>query len=121
MHLDFHHRPTLVKSWLTTLHGPNLTVRPRTDGPLPTWRELVPTALAWHVAYALVAYAGALVVARSDSSSALAGVVRDGGLPATLLLALAVWWGGVALSTGLWWAGVLRIRQTLGVKAQQRD
>jgi hypothetical protein len=119
VHLDFHHRPTLLKSWLATLHGPSLTVRPATTGPLPTWRALVPTAVSWHVAYALVAYAGALVVARSDSSSALAGVVRGGGLPATLLLALAVWWGGVALSTALWWAGVLRVRQTLTATSRQ--
>jgi hypothetical protein len=119
VHLDFHHRPTLLKSWLATLHGPNLTVRPRTVGPLPAWRELLPTAVAWHVAYALLAYAGALVVARSDSSSALAGIVRGGGLAGTLLLALAVWWGGVALSTGLWWAGVVRVRQTVAATSRQ--
>ena len=69
MRLDLHHRPTLLKSWLATLHAPELNVRPRVDGPLPGWGQLVRTALAWHVAYALVAYAGALLIARSDSGA----------------------------------------------------
>lgn len=116
MHLDFHHRPTLVKSWLATLHGPQLTVRPQEVGPLPPWRSLIANAVGWHIAYALLAYAGALVVARSDSPSAVAVAVRDGGLTMTLLLALAVWWGGVALSTGLWWLCVMRLRKSATVQ-----
>lgn len=111
MRLDFHHRPTLLKSWLATLHGPSLTVRPALVGPLPSWGSLLRLAFAWHLAYVLVAYAGALVIARSGSSSPLAGAIHDGGTPATLLTALGVWWGGVALSTALWWTG---IRRSLG-------
>jgi hypothetical protein len=111
VHLDFHHRPTLVKSWLATLHGPGLNVWPSVVGPLPAWGLLVRTAVAWHVAYALLAYAGALVIARSGSTSPLAVAVHDGGTPATLLAALGVWWGGVGLSTVLWWTGVRRNRR----------
>ena len=110
MRLDLHDRPTLVKSWLATLHGPDVTVRPVLDGPLPGWGPLVRTAVAWHVAYALVAYAGALFVARSSSGNPVAAAVRNGGMPAVLVTTLAVWWGGVALSTGLWWLGVRRAR-----------
>lgn len=110
MRLDLHHRPTLVKSWLATLHGPEVTVRPVVEGPLPGWAPLLRTAVAWHIAYALVAYAGALVVARSGSTNPLAVAVEHGGLVAVLLTAFAVWWSGVALSTGLWWAGIRRAR-----------
>jgi hypothetical protein len=110
MRLDLHHRPTLVKSWLATLHGPQVTVRPILEGPLPGWAPLVRTAVAWHVAYALVAYAGALFVARSGSSNPIATAIQHGGIAAVLVTALAVWWGGVALSTGLWWTGIRRAR-----------
>ncbi|MFN2536912.1 MAG: hypothetical protein ABR549_02020 [Mycobacteriales bacterium] len=65
MRLDLHHRPTLVKSWLATLHGPAPTVRPSLVGPLPGWGQLVRTAAGWHLVYAVVAYSGALVVASS--------------------------------------------------------
>jgi hypothetical protein len=111
MHTDLHHRPTLVKNWLATLHGPELTVRPRLDEPLPSWGPLLRLALAWHVAYALVAYAGALLLSRSGSTSAVATAVREGGQLAVVVTALLVWWSGVALSTALWWAGVKRARQ----------
>ena len=112
MRLDLHHRPTLVKSWLASLHGPEVTVRPVLVGPLPGWAPLVRTALAWHVAYALVAYAGASFIARSASTNPVAAAVRAGGMPAVLVTTLAVWWGGVALSTGLWWTGVRRARSS---------
>ena len=110
MRLDLHHRPTLVKSWLATLHGPDVTVRPVLDGPLPGWAPLVRTAVAWHVAYALVAYAGAAFIARSASTNPVAIAIHSGGLPAVVATTLGVWWGGVALSTGLWWTGVRRAR-----------
>lgn len=112
MHLDFHHRPTLLKSWLATLHGPAVSVRPASKGPLPGWRPLLRTAVAWHVAYALLAYLGALVVARSGGQSAVAAALRDGGTPAVVVAAVAVWWAGVGLSTALWWAGVQHHRRT---------
>ena len=110
MHLDLHHRPTLVKSWLATLHGPELRLRPVVDGPLPSWGSLVRTAVAWHVAYALVAYAGALAIARSSAGNSVADLVRAGGTVGVVVAALAVWWSGVGLSTALWWAGVRRAR-----------
>ena len=110
MHLDLHHRPTLLKSWLATLHGPELRVRPLFEGPLPAWGPLVRTALAWHVAYALVAYAGALAVSRSDSTNAVASAIRSGGTAGVVLAAVVLWWSGVALSTALWWTGIKRAR-----------
>ena len=109
MRLDLHHRPTLLKSWLASLHGPELRLRPL-EGPLPGWGPLVRTALAWHVVYALVSYAGALVVARSDSTNAVATVLRNGGTLAVVLAAVVLWWGAVGLSTALWWSGVKRAR-----------
>jgi hypothetical protein len=99
-------RAQLVKSWLATLHGPGLRLRPPAVGSLPAWRTLLRTAAAWHVAYALVAYAGALVIARSGSTNLVAVAIRGGGTMATLLAALGIWWGGVGLSTVLWWARV---------------
>lgn len=110
MRLDFHHRPTLVKSWLATLHGPSLTVRPSPVGPLPGWRPLLRLAVSWHVAYALVAYAGALFISRSGSANPVAVAIRAGGTLGTVLATVGVWWGGVGLSTALWWTGVRRIR-----------
>ena len=110
MHLDLHHRPTLLKSWLATLHGPELRVRPLLRGPLPSWGPLLRTAAAWHVAYALVSYAGALAVARSSSPNAVAAALHRGGTPAVVAAAVAVWWAGVGLSTALWWSGVRRAR-----------
>ncbi|MCU1595241.1 MAG: hypothetical protein JWO12_2633 [Frankiales bacterium] len=110
MRLDLHHRPTLLKSWLATLHAPELTVSPRLVGPLPGWGQLVRSALAWHLVYALVAYAGALFVSRSDATSGIALILHDGGLPAVLLATVIIWWLGVGLSTALWWAGVQRAR-----------
>ena len=108
MELDLADRRTLVKSWLATLHGPELTVRPRLIGPLPSWGVLVRTALGWHAAYALVAYAGALIIARRGSGNALADALQQGGTPAVVLCAVAFWWGGVALASALWW---LRVRE----------
>ena len=110
MHLDLHHRPTLLKSWLATLHGPQVSLRPVTAGPLPGWGPLVRTALAWHVAYALAGYAGALVIARSSSTSSVALTLREHGTAAVVIAALAIWWSAVAVSTLLWWAGVRRAR-----------
>lgn len=110
MHLDLTHRPTLVKSWLATLHGPDLAVRPRLVGPLPAWGALVRTALAWHLAYALVAYGGSLAVSRSGSTNPVATAVRAGGSWGVVALTLALWWGGVALSSVLWWTAVRRAR-----------
>ena len=109
MQLDLYHRPTLVKSWLATLHAAELRVQPSPVGPLPGWGPLLRTAAAWHVAYALFAYAGALVAARSGQS-AVAGLVRGAGTPGVLLTALVVWWAGVALSTAIWWMGIKRVR-----------
>ena len=112
MRLDLHDRPTLMKSWLATLHGTEITVRPSLVGPLPGWGPLLRTAAAWHLAYALTAYVGALLVARSGASNQVAEAIRDGGLTAVLLTAVAVWWSGVGLSTALWWAGIRRARQS---------
>lgn len=111
MRLDLHHRPTLVKSWLATLHGSELSVRPVLVGPLPRWSLLIRMALAWHLAYALVAFAGALAVSRGQASNGVAVSVQEGGTPAVVALALVLWWGGVALSSTLWWANVRRARQ----------
>ena len=108
MHVDLHHRPTLVKSWLATLHGPDL--RLHLTAPLPSWAPLVRTAAAWHVAYALVAYAGALAVSRSAADNAVAQALRSGGRPAVVAATLLVWWGGVALSSAIWWSAVKRQR-----------
>ncbi|MGB8650381.1 MAG: hypothetical protein WCD35_06930 [Mycobacteriales bacterium] len=109
--LDLRDRATLVKSWLATLHDGELTLRPRVTGPLPGWGALLRTALAWHVAYALVSYGSALAVSRSGSSNAVAQAVQSAGTAGVVLLTLALWWGGVALSSVAWWLGVLRVRQ----------
>lgn len=114
MQLDLTDRRTLLKSWLATLHGSELTVRPRLVGPLPSWGPLLRTALAWHVAYALVAYGGALAISRNAGGNALAQAVEQGGVPAVVGLALALWWGGVVLSSLLWWAHVRQARQRIG-------
>ncbi len=110
MELDLADRRTLIKSWLATLHGAELTVRPRLTGPLPSWGELVRTAISWHVAYALVALAGALAIARSSSQTAVAHAVQSGGRPAVAAVTLVFWWGGVALTTALWWIKVRQLR-----------
>ena len=110
MHLDLNDRATLLKCWLATLHGPEMRVAPRVDAPLPAWGPLVRTALAWHVAYALVSYAGALAVARSESTNAVAAAIRSGGTVTVVLAAVLLWWSGVGLSTALWWTGVKRVR-----------
>lgn len=114
MELDLADRRTLVKSWLATLHGPKLTVRPAVVGPLPSWGPLLRTALAWHLAYALVAFAGALAIARGSSQSAIAQAVQHGGRPAVVVVTIVFWWGGVALTTLLWWINVRRLRSTRG-------
>ena len=111
MRLDLHDRRTLAKSWLATLHGPELTFRPRLVGPQPGWAPLLRSALAWHVAYALTAYAGAVTVARRAADNAVAQAVAGAGGTGVLLLTLGLWWGGVALSTALWWGEVRRARQ----------
>ncbi|MCW2668771.1 MAG: hypothetical protein JWO27_668, partial [Frankiales bacterium] len=43
-------------------------------------------------------------------SNPIATAIQHGGIAAVLVTALAVWWGGVALSTGLWWTGIRRAR-----------
>lgn len=111
MYLDLHHRPTLLKSWLATLHGEGLTVRANLTSPLPRWGPLLRTAVAWHVAYALAALAGALAVARGQSTSSLALAVQSGGTSAVIAVTLVLWWGGVAIGSALWWASVKRARQ----------
>lgn len=103
-------RATLLKSWLATLHGPDLTLAPKLEA-LPGWGPLVRTALAWHLAYAMMAYAGALAIGRGDSDGAVAQAVQNGGRPALAALTLALWWGGVALTTALWWVKVRQARR----------
>lgn len=103
-------RSTLLKSWLATLHGPELTLQPKLEA-LPAWGPLVRNAIAWHVAYALMAYAGALAIARGGSDGAVARTVQQGGLPALAVLTLVLWWGGVALTTALWWVKVRQARR----------
>jgi len=110
MDLDLTHRGTLVKSWLATLHGSKLTIAPRLDEPLPGWGPLVTTAVAWHVAYALFAYSGALVIGRQAAEGAVGQAVQQGGTPALVIVTLGFWWGGVALTTLLWWAKVRQLR-----------
>ena len=114
MELDLADRRTLIKSWLATLHGPELTVQPRLVGPLPSWGALVRTAVAWHVAYALVAYAGALMISRQGSTSAVAQTVQNGGRPALIAVTCLFWWGGVGLTTAIWWLKVRQVRATRG-------
>ena len=109
--LDLTCRRTLAKSWLATLHGSELSVRPRLTGPLPGWAALLRTALAWHVAYALVSFGGALAVARSGAHNAVAQAVQGAGTGGVLALTVALWWGGVALSSALWWCHVLQVRR----------
>jgi hypothetical protein len=111
MRLDLHHRPTLLKLWLASLHGRELSVRPQLAGPLPGWATLLRMAFAWHIAYALVAYAGAVAVSRGEARNGLAAAVQDGGTPAVVAVTLVLWWGGVALSSALWWSAVRRARQ----------
>ena len=108
MHLDLHHRPTLLKSWLASLHGPDLRIR--LTGPLPGWAHLLRTAAGWHVVYALVAYAGALAMARSSADNAVVRVVHNGGTAAVVAAAVLLWWGGVGLSSAVWWQAVRRAR-----------
>ena len=110
MENDLSTRAALVKSWLATLHGPELTIQPKVEA-LPGWGPLLRAAVSWHVAYALMAYAGALVIARGGSDGQLAQAVQNGGRPALVLLTLTLWWGGVALTTGLWW---IKVRQARG-------
>jgi hypothetical protein len=104
-------RGTMLKSWLATLHGPELTLQPKVEA-LPGWGPLVRTAVAWHVAYALMAYAGAVAIARGGSDGAVAQAVQSGGRPALVVLTLTLWWGGVALTTVLWWVKVRQARKT---------
>jgi hypothetical protein len=111
MRLDLHHRPTLLKSWLATLHGPELTVRPTLVGPLPGWFALLRTAAGWHLAYALMSYAGSLAVSRGEAANPVAVAVQEAGTTGVVVLTLVLWWGGVALSSSLWWAAVRRARQ----------
>ena len=120
VNLDLGDRRVLLKSWLATLHGSELTVRPRLTGPLPGWGPLVRTALAWHVAYALVSFAGALAVARHAGMSGVAQSVQQGGTPAVIGLAVVLWWGGVALSSLLWWVGVRHARQLSSGRSTSR-
>ena len=110
MRLDLSHRPTLLKSWLASLHGPDL--RLRLDGPLPGWAPLLRTAVAWHVAYALVAYAGALALSRSAAGNPVARAVHDGGTQAVVTATALIWWGGVALSSAVWWSAVKRAQSS---------
>lgn len=110
MRLDFHHRPTLLKSWLATLHGPEVRATPRATGPLPAWGPLLLTAAAWHLAYALASYAGAVLITRPAATGAVATALRDAGVAGTVVATLAIWWGAVGLCTALWWAGVTRLR-----------
>jgi hypothetical protein len=109
--IDLADRRTLVKSWLATLHGAELTIRPRLSGPLPAWGPLLRSAVSWHLAYALCAYAGALSIARGGADNAVANSLQSGGAPAELTMALVLWWGGVAITTGLWWVKVREARQ----------
>jgi len=111
MRLDLSHRPTLVKSWLATLHGQELRVQPVTVGPLPSWGTLLRTALAWHLAYALTSYAAALVLTRPTANGVLASALRGAGTAGTVAATLAIWWGAVGISTALWWSGVVRSRR----------
>lgn len=113
MHLDLHDRATLLRSWLATLHGPELRFAPRLTGPLPGWALLLRTAVMWHVAYALVAYAGALTIAQSGSDSLFATTLHDGGRTAVVAAAVVIWWAGVGLSSALWWSAVRRARLTI--------
>jgi hypothetical protein len=117
MHLDLHDRRTLAKSWLATLHGPDITFRPTLVGPLPAWGPLLRTALAWHIAYALTSYAGALVISRVASSNPLARAIASGGTAAVVAVTLVLWMGGVVVSSGLWWVEVRRVRQPLSNQA----
>jgi uncharacterized membrane protein len=72
----------------------------------------VRTAVSWHVAYALFAYAGALLVAKRGADNAVAHALQQGGHPAVIGMALVLWWGGVALTTALWWAKVRQLRRS---------
>ncbi len=114
MELDLADRGTLVKSWLATLHGPQLTVQPQVDEPLPSWAALLRTAISWHIAYALFAFAGALTISRQGSTTAVAQAVQQGGRPAVALVTILFWWGGVALTTALWWIKVRQLRAARG-------
>lgn len=111
MQSDLATRGTLLKSWLATLHGPEITLQPKVEA-LPGWGPLVRTAVAWHVAYALMAYAGAVAIARGGSRGAIAQAAAQGGTTALIILTLVLWWGGVALTTGLWWIKVRQARRS---------
>lgn len=108
--LDLADPGVLLRSWMQTLHGPGLDPRPRTTGPLPSARQLLPTVLSWHVAYAVIALAGALAVQRSGSGSVVADELAAAGRPGLVVATLLLWWGGVAAATVLWWAGVASTR-----------
>lgn len=108
--LDLSDRRVLVRSWLATLHGPSPVLLPRPDAALPPLGPLVRTAIAWHIAYLLFSFAGALAVARSGSPNAVARSVEAGGTAAVVLGALLLWAAGVGLSSAVWWLGVRRLR-----------
>lgn len=108
--IDLRDPRVLVRSWMATLHGPGVDPRPRTTGHLPTVRQLLPTVLSWHVAYAIVALAGALVVQRAGSGSVVADELAGAGRAGLVVATLLIWWGGVAAASVLWWAAVASAR-----------
>lgn len=107
---DLADRRLLLKSWLATLHGPELTFLPTAEAVTLPLAALVRTAAAWHLAYALLSYGGALMIAKSGAGNAVTQAVAAGGTAAVAAVTLTLWWGGVALSSVLWWSGVRRAR-----------
>lgn len=109
--VDLHDRQVLLRSWLHVVHGPGLDARVRLDAEPPALRSLVGNAVAWHIAYAIVALAGCLVVARSGSGSGIAEVLTDGGRVGLAIGTVVLWWGGSLLATALWWTSVRLARR----------
>jgi hypothetical protein len=109
--IDLTDRGVLLRSWLHTLHGPSIDPRPRTTGHLPALRQLLPTAVAWHVAYVVMSLCGALVVQRSGSQSLVAEELAAAGRPGLVIATLVLWWGGTATASVLWFAAVVSARQ----------
>jgi hypothetical protein len=52
-----------------------------------------------------------VAVSRGSGSGRIARAVADNGTTGIVIMTVAVWAGGVVLSSALWWAGIRRARR----------
>lgn len=95
----------LLRSWLASLHGHRLELRPAT-GDLPGLPRLGAQALLWSGLQLVVALVGTAAVARSGSP--VGHALADAGRVGVLGVALGVWLLATAVGTALWWRTVRR-------------